>query len=190
MTSNSAVPSDEEARAETEAALLAKQDAEDEARYAAALSRPSTRGPRRTPRPRSLRGTPRTRRATPRRSPPSSPRWTRRTASASRAVPISRPQMRPRSSRSSAAGASRTSRRAIGRIRGAMTGPGGRNLRKSWHPGGTDARAELGCTCPPEQLGPTFEARADCPTHGLHTLELPDPSDWVTIRTDDGLEAR
>jgi hypothetical protein len=71
-----------------------------------------------------------------------------------------------------------------------MTGPGGRNLRKSWHPGGTDARAELGWTCPPEQLGPTFEARADCPTHGLHTLELPDPSDWVTIRTDDGLEAR
>ena len=113
MTSNSAVPSDEEARAETEAALLAKQDAEDEARYAAALKREQEKMDEEDRRrrdleaeharaeqdaaARSLRGTPRTRRATPRRSPPSSPRWTRRTASASRAVPILRPQMRPRS---------------------------------------------------------------------------------------------
>lgn len=57
-------------------------------------------------------------------------------------------------------------------------------------PGGTDARTTGGCTCPPEQIGPEFAADKDCPLHGLTAaLGKTDMSGWVTIRTDDGLEA-
>jgi hypothetical protein len=66
-----------------------------------------------------------------------------------------------------------------------------RASQSSGDPGGTDARTVGGCTCPPEQIGPTFEADPDCPLHGLIAVfGNADMSGWVTIRTDDGLEAR
>lgn len=58
-------------------------------------------------------------------------------------------------------------------------------------PGSTEARTEGGCTCPPEQIGPEFVADKDCPVHGLaQVLGDLDTSEWVTVRTPDGLEAR
>lgn len=59
-------------------------------------------------------------------------------------------------------------------------------------PGGTDARVALGCTCPPEQIGPIYQADPDCPVHGLEAVLVgsAERDEWVTISTPDGLTAR
>lgn len=56
------------------------------------------------------------------------------------------------------------------------------------HPGSTDARLN-GCICPPEQIGPEYIARYDCPVHSLAAVfGEEDRSAWVTI-SEEGLTA-
>jgi hypothetical protein len=56
----------------------------------------------------------------------------------------------------------------------------------SRHPGGTDARTVEGCTCFPEQVGPIYATRVDCPAHGLATLDVSHLG--VRFETEDGIK--